>query len=235
MNRDIFGIQKEYLLLHEVLKSLRRFGYTLTRSGNDEEGNKIIYEYNLYSSKLEFGVLCAVLNEAEIVNPKGKEFNYASKLDVKDKDIPIKNYSIEEISKAIDTLEAAFEVIVDRQGELFKGTFIKTISLSKGGLYSFNTNKYLKLFKEDKDKEVIHQSTLNTNSWMKIFTGVVALSALITLFIQFPTCKSNTQSSQMEQGQSKPQIHKINNVAKDSPPQEYNIELKKKIKNDSTK
>lgn len=184
MKRDIFGIQKEYLLLHEVLKSLRRFGYTLTRTGKDEEGNRIIYEYNLSSSQLEFGALCAVLNEAEIVNPKDKEFNYIAKLDIRDKDIPIKNYPIEQIAKALDTLEAAFEIIVDRQGELNKGTFVKTISLGKDGLYSFNTNKYLKLFKEDRDKEIVQASTINTNCWMKIFTGVVALATIISIIIQ---------------------------------------------------
>ena len=78
MKRDIFGIQKEYLLLHEVLKALRKYGYTITNTGNGEEGNSIIYEYNLSSSKLEFGALCAVLNDAEVANPKNKEFDYIS-------------------------------------------------------------------------------------------------------------------------------------------------------------
>ena len=52
------------------------------------------------------------------------------------------------------------------------------------GLYNFNTNKYLKLFKEDRDKEIVQASTINTNCWMKIFTGAVALSAIVSIIIQ---------------------------------------------------
>ena len=115
----------------------------------------------------------------------------------------------------------AFEIYFTSTGDYKEGTFKKIIHLGKDGLYSFNTNKYLKLFKEDRDKEILQESTINTNFWMKVFTAIVAVSSALTFIIQLNTCKSLAPKKQHVSQQSQLGKNTKYNTVKDSNYLEY--------------
>lgn len=70
---------------------------------------------------------------------------------------------------------------------------------------------------------------------MKVFTGVVAASAIFTLFAQLATCKLHTQPKESATKQDTLQKNKKYDLARDSQFQEYSKGLKENLKIDSTK
>jgi len=177
-------LEREFILLHDILGALRGIGISASRIGSEASGHKPIYEYNIESSQIEFATLGAILNKAEIVNPAKQNLMTLPNIDVREEDVEIKRCTWQQLSKAVDTLEAACEIKKVLSGG---GTFysnVKSIHLTKKGMYSFNTRKYETLYYTERDKREIQNSTITTNYWMRWFTGAVTFSTLITFGMQ---------------------------------------------------
>jgi hypothetical protein len=90
-------------------------------------------------------------------------------------------------------IETGNKFLDDREGLVFK------ISDAGKVYYSYLTNKY---DKAELDKKLVSTS-IDTNKWMKIFTGILAGAALLTFILQIVSSiepKDNKQSQIQQQG-----------------------------------
>jgi hypothetical protein len=177
---------EEYLLLHEILATLRNHGVEITQSGNDADGNVPYYEFQISTGRLHFGTLVGLLNTPEKFAPpedNRNPFAYYRNLNLTDKQLDIIKYDPKTVSIAVETLVGNEEVTKDFSGP---GAFpmTKTIAITIKGLDALNTKKYLKQYEKERDSKIIFRSTVSTNFWMRFFTGTLAVIGIGTLLMQ---------------------------------------------------
>jgi hypothetical protein len=182
---ETFG--RDYLLLHEILETLRKIGLNVISSGSEEKGHVPFYEFSVPSARLHFGTLVALLNKSEHFKPEPGKINYWQNIVSTKEDVIITKYGWIEVSEAIEALANAEEVKKEVAGG-FLEPGSKIISLTEKGNGSLNSKKYLKKYQKERNAEILFKSTVSTNLWMRIFTGVLAISALLTFVFQFNTC-----------------------------------------------
>ena len=169
------------ILQHEILETLVSKGVTIKSNGSDATGYILIDKFIFASAHLAYGKLLAKVNGQEV---DSESFSSTS---LKVEQIIVSKYSRVDFMIAIQILEFNGH-IKDNFQDYYRPNFERVISLTEKGLIAFNTKYYIKESDKEKYAEILQKSTLNTNFWMKIFTGLTALSAIFTLFIQISTC-----------------------------------------------
>jgi hypothetical protein len=177
------SFEKDYLLLHEILQTLRRIGLTITAMGTEVDGKTLFYEFQLPTARLHFSTLVALVNDANKFKAPAGQINYWQNIIIKDKDIDFIRYTADEVAAATEILEGNGEVKIETVEE-FLSVHSKIIQLTDSGLISLNGSKYLKEYEKERNARTLFESTLNTNHWMKIFTGIIAISAIVALIFQ---------------------------------------------------
>jgi hypothetical protein len=228
------SFEKDYLLLNEILELFRKYGMMVTSTGSEERGNIPLYEFQIGTARLHFGTLVGLLNNPEKYEVPQGQIRYLHDYKTKREDVTEIRYTWYEVSSAVDTLASRFEVEKEIQGQ-FVNTQSKIIKLTKKGFQSLNTKKYIKKYETERNDRVLYESTLSTNKWMKWFTGVLALSAILTLITQLSTCNQNKLLPMRVLCPPSPQIQKIDSPTKRSLSQEHNKEWQVNLKTDSTK
>lgn len=230
------SLEKDYLLLNDIIDTLFKWGVTLSATGSEDGGYIPLYEFQLGSAFLHFSTLVALMNNPNQYNLQKDSFKFINDIKTKREDVIETKYKWDEVAKGVDTLSLKREVSKEIVGVSIEAKS-KIIRLTEDGLLALNTRKYLKKYEEERNKRILYESTLSTNKWMRWFTGVLAFSALTTLITQLPTCKSDKELWLKEKCQHKCQIHKKDSIptVHDTLFQEYNKGLKGKILHDSTK
>jgi hypothetical protein len=180
--------ESDFQLLHEILEVLRNVGMTVTATGSEAAGHIPLYEFQIETAFLQFGTLVALLNHPEKLKPDNSTINYYQNLITKKEDVIETKYTWFQVARAIETLVESEEVTKHIKGQ-WLSLEGKEIRLTKKGAKSLNLKKYLKKYEKERSRRILHESTLSTNRWMRIFTGVLAGAAIITLLLQIPTCR----------------------------------------------
>lgn len=180
---DYPDFKKEFLLSHKILTILRNIGMTINSTGSDEKGMVPLHEFKIGYSFLNFGTLVGLLNNPEDFRVPEGQVNYLQNRKTVKTEIKIKDYDYEIVSRAVDRLVYEEEVIKEVDNEWLQ-IESKKIKLTEKGLHSLYNNKYLKEHHIIERSEELHNSTVNTNFWIKCFTGVLVATAIISVFIQ---------------------------------------------------
>jgi hypothetical protein len=196
MKNEYLTFERDNLLLHEILGTLRNIGLTITASGTEEKGHIPIYEFQIPTARLHFGTLVGLLNNPENFKPEPGQILYLSNLKTTKEQVTETRYTWYEVAIAVATLEANEEITMELEGKWLdlEG---KIIQMTKAGFISLNTKKYLKLYQKERDEKIAQDSITSTNYWMKVFTGVIAISAAITLVFQIITYKKEDKAPQV--------------------------------------
>lgn len=231
VNPDYLTFEKDYLLLHEILQVLRSIGTTMTATGSDSSGFDPIYEFQIETATLHFGTLAGLLNNPEdFKKPEGVTLGYWQEYKAKRHEVREVKYKWQEIADAIETLKARNEI---EKTEItpYNENFTKIIHLTKNGLASLNTKKYLKQHQEERDKKIAYRSTISTNFWMKWFTGIMAIASVMTLTVQVLTCnKKPILELPKEIGTQEHQKYLKCSTATVAPPEVYKIDTPPPLK-----
>lgn len=227
---EYITFEKNYLLLHEILETLRKVGMTVTATGNEESGYLPLFEFQVKTAQLHFGTLVGLLNEPD----KYKGIQFLQNHKTKREEIKANLYTWYDVATSVDTLAIRGEV--EKQ---IVGQFIdlegKIIKLTEKGFQSLNTKKYQKKYEKERNERTLYESTLSTNFWMKIFTGVLALSAILTLITQLNTFNQSKLPQVQAICQPKCKKYIKDSTVKDSLSQGYSKEREVILKTDSTK
>lgn len=188
---DYFTFEKDYLLLHEILATLRKVGMTITATGSEAGGYMPLYEFSIPTARLHFGTLVGLLNHPEKLQPESGVIYYWQNIKLKREEVEEIKYTWYEVATAIETLNIRKEIKVELQGSSLEFKE-KVITLTENGMASLNTKKYLKQFEKERNEKIAYRSTISTNYWMRLFTGILAFTAIVTLIVQFSTCNKST-------------------------------------------
>lgn len=212
MKKEYSTFEKDYLLLHEILATLRGIGLTITASGTEEKGHIPIYEFQIPTARLHFGTLVGLLNNPENFKPEPGQIQYLSNLKTTKEQVTEIKYTWYDVAVAVSTLEASDEITMEIQGQWLdlEG---KIVQMTKTGFISLNTKKYLKVYQDERNEKIAQESIISTNYWMKVFTGVIAISAIITLIFQVATYKRDKELPKGEQSQSALQKQKKDSIS----------------------
>jgi hypothetical protein len=208
---DYQTFEKDYLLLHEILETLRRSGLSIRSVGTEEKGHTPFYEFSLPSARLHFGTLVALLNEPDKYRNDAGQIIYLHNISAKIEEVKIIKYEWVQVSEAIEALAVSEEVNKEVKGDWLEPE-TKIIILTAKGLGSLNSKKYLKKYQKERNAEILFRSTVSTNLWMRIFTGVLAVSALFTFIIQLPTCTRYKPEAPIVVKQSKCKRYGIDSI-----------------------
>ena len=184
---DYQTFERDYLLLHEILETLRRSGLSIRSVETEEKGHTPFYEFSLPSARLHFGTLVALLNDPNKYRGDPQRIVYLHTISATIEDVKITKYEWVQVSEAIEALVVSEEVRKEVKGDWLEPE-TKIITLTAKGLGSLNLKKYLKKYQKERNAEILFKSTVSTNLWMRIFTGVLAISALIGIIFQSPMC-----------------------------------------------
>ncbi len=203
--------KKEYLLLHEILTALSKSGMSISSSGKGDK-RMPLYEFQVGTTGLYLGTLSLLLNNPQDL-PKNKngEVQFLRSLHITTDQIKEINYKISEIAQAVyllnDTGELNYKIT-----DIWEEEKNQPLTLTHEGYKSLITKKYLKEYQKALKDERIYDSTLSangstmdTNKWMKRFTGILAIAAALTFIIAF---------AQLLQQQSKIEPNILNNQLK---------------------
>jgi hypothetical protein len=195
MKQEYLTFAKDYLLLHEILATLRGIGLTITASGSEVKGHVPIYEFQIPTARLHFGTLVGLLNNPENFKPEPGQILYLMNLKTTKEQVTGTKYNWYEVATAVSTLEANGDVTMELEGAGLELEG-KIVQMTKAGFISLNTKKYLKQYQQERNEEIAQKSIISTNYWMKAFTGVIAISAAITLIFQIITYKAEDTKPQ---------------------------------------
>ena len=184
--------EPDFIYEHEVLGTLRRFGLTITQTGNETDGYDPFDKFQLGTAFLHYGTLVDLMFHPKKYSGKGIVTFQNIKTKRHEVNLPT-DYWIK-AAKAIEVLEMNSHIKDDTTGGYMEITERK-ISLTKEGLIAFNTSHYIKEFKRDKYQDEIHASQLSTNFLMKLFTGILTISTVIALIFQINSSTSNKPTS----------------------------------------
>jgi hypothetical protein len=196
--------EKDYLLLHETLSTLRGVGLTITKTGSEAKGHVPIYQFQVKTARLHFGTLVGLLNEPEKFKPEIGQINYYQNIVTTQEQIREIKYTFFEVAAALETLDAAKEVKIELVNGQFFDAADKIITLTEEGNDSLNNKKYLKQYERERNETIALQSTISTNFWMRWFTGILAFSAITTVVIQLSTCKKECKSKYQSEKNPQP-------------------------------
>ncbi|MEK7225334.1 MAG: hypothetical protein AAB221_06595 [Bacteroidota bacterium] len=174
MDYKIFSLEHTILnLLFTIPK------FEVISSGNEVDGFDPLYKQSVSSSFLHFGTLVDILNSPDKYSGSQPKI---SQLRVKKHEIKDEKYSFKDVSIAIEVLSAIGHVKDDY------GNMQRIIRLTESGAIALFTKTYLKEKQREVRDEQLHNSTVDTNKWMRIFTGVLVGSAVATLIVQGLQC-----------------------------------------------
>lgn len=172
--------KNSFIYEHEVLKTLRRFGLTITQTGNDTDGYEPFDKFQLGTAFLHYGTLVDLM-----FNPLKYKGQLIGIHNVKTKrhEVKIKNEQWISAAKAIEVLEMNGD-IEDRTDSKFTDITTRQIYLTEKGLMSFNTDRYIKEYKRDRYQNQLYNTQINTNFLMCLFNGLLVVTAIVTIMIQ---------------------------------------------------
>lgn len=179
---SVFNFEKEYLLLHEILNTLRNTGLSITGTQEVGKGMMPIYEFQLGTAFLHFSVLVALLNNSDAIKKKEPlNINSLRELQITKEEVEITKYQWEEVARACDTLNGTEDIKKDVEGGFMEASK-KTISLTNKGLLNLYSKTYLKQYQQIRKENIISESTISTNRLSKI-VGIVAIIFGIASFV----------------------------------------------------
>jgi hypothetical protein len=180
------------VLEHEVLKVLYMTTMGLSKFGITADSSVPIHKRDYKTGQLDYSVLVDMLNSPEKYTPeriraaRKEDIYYYQKLILTTEDIPIRRYTYQQISTAIENLEADGNVTEDEVKDVLKMR-CRPINLTKKGELAFLNETYtLKFAKESLDEKVSKIGLLNDKR-LKLstrFTGIIAVAALLILAVQ---------------------------------------------------
>ena len=132
---------------------------------------------------MTFGTLAALVNEPnKFKNNENGVIESLNKRQTTIDEIKEIAFSLTEVSNAVDVLAGNNEVKKNLTGA-WVNINQKSVELTQKGALRLYTNFYLKQFERETKAVELHTSTVDTNMWMKRFTGILALCALLTFII----------------------------------------------------
>lgn len=185
-------IEPIFVYEHEVLRTLRRFGLTITQTGNDTDGYDPFDKFQIGTAFLHYGTLVDLMFNPTKYSGQGMVGFHNIK--TKRHEVNISQDSWIKAAKAIEVLEMNNHVKDDTTGSYMEISERK-ILLTKEGLMALNTDYYIKEFKRDKYQDEIHASQIDTNFWMKWLTIVLAGTAILTTVFQGVQCNKGNQEN----------------------------------------
>jgi len=186
-------IEPIFVYEHEVLRTLRRFGLTITQTGNDTDGYDPFDKFQIGTAFLHYGTLVDLMFHPTKYSGQGMIGFHNIK--TKRHEVNISPDSWIKAAKAIEVLEMNNHVKDDTTGSYMEISERK-ILLTKEGLMAINTDHYIKEFKRDKYQDEIHASQIDTNFWMKWLTIVLAGTAILTTIFQGVQCNKENREKQ---------------------------------------
>jgi hypothetical protein len=149
------------LLQHEILRTLRKVGMTVTAHGSEEKGYNALYKFQEGSASLQFGMLGALVNDFARYKFRPNQPTFFPQMRIKREEVEMTIYAWEDIAKAVEILEFNKHV-----NDVTVGSYIdmteREIRLTKEGLIAFDTDFYVKESQKEKDSKLLLNSTLAT-------------------------------------------------------------------------
>lgn len=198
MTREIFSLEHEILnLLFTVPK------FEIISSGNEVDGFDPIYKQSVPSSFLHFGTLVDILNSPD----KYKELqSKISQLRIKKHEIKDEKYSFKDVSIAIEVLSANGHVKDEY------GSQQRVVRLTEPGAIALFKKVYLKEVQKEVHYKQLHNSTVDTNTWMRILTIILVASSVLTIIVQIAQCNISRKQLIQQAQQSFSPTHNSNHV-----------------------
>lgn len=204
------NIETIFVYEHEVLKTLRRFGLTITQSGNDTDGYDPFDKFQLGTAFLHYGTLVDLMFHPTKYN--GHRIVGFQNIKTKRHEVNIPPDTWIKAAKAIEVLEMNNHVKDETTGSYMEISERK-IFLTKEGLMALNTDYYIKEFKRAKYQDEIHASQIDTNFWMKWLTIVLAFTAILTTVFQGVQCNKERRE-ELERCQNSTENDATSDIAK---------------------
>jgi hypothetical protein len=155
------------LLQHEILRTLRRVGMTVTAHGSEEKGYNALYKFQEASAYLQFGMLGALVNDFDRYKFRPNQPTFFPQMKIKREEVETTKYTWEDIAKAVEILEFN-KYVKDETTGSYIGTEEREIHLTKEGLIAFNTDFYIKESQKEKDSRLLLNSTLATEKAARV-------------------------------------------------------------------
>jgi hypothetical protein len=191
MKEPKINLEKEYLLPHEILKALRWVGTSISRAGTEEKGYVPINILEITTCRMHYGTLTDFLNSSILGKPILSKANLLREKIMTDKEINQKIYSLTDVQTALEFLESARDIDIERVGK-GEDSSSKVIKLTDVGLFRLADKSYLKYYLKERDAERTYNSTLWTNRMMIFFTFILAVSAGIDSYKFFSSLRRHT-------------------------------------------
>jgi len=170
------SFDRDFLLLHEILEILRNVGLKVIEVGGQARMIPL-YEFQQTTAQLHFGTLVGMLNQPKKVTCLPAARRSIQTLQLTTSEVDLTRYDWDTVAIAIEILVARKEVCKEVQVPYteLKG---KVITLTEEGLYSLNTQKYLKEYRKERDERSLRASTLSTNRLTRL-VGLISIPAAI--------------------------------------------------------
>jgi hypothetical protein len=180
------------VLEHEVLKVLYTVTMGLSKFGMTADSSVPIHKRDYKTGRLDYSVLTDMLNSPEKYTPaamraaREEDIYFFQDLILTTEDIIIKKYSYQQISRAIENLEADGNITEDEIKNVL-AMRCRPINLTKKGELAFLNEAYTRKFAKESLDEQVGKAALLTGKRMKLFarsTAIVAIAAVFILMLE---------------------------------------------------